>query len=161
MKKNENMRRKSEDSPTVFTEKIGTIFEYKKSVLMDVPMSYSVDFRNKIVDAYKNKEGSMRTLANRFNVTLVSVFKIWHGYKSSGNVIPKPHGGGVPRKITADGEKFIIETLNKQNDKTEKELCDEYFKQFNVSISQPTMNRTLNNLKLTRKKKLLRFRKRK
>ena len=118
-------------------------------------MSYSVDFRRKIVDAYENKEGSMRTLADRFKVTPVFVFKLWHLYKSSGDVAPKPHSGGIPKKISTDGEKYIIEILNNQNDMTENELCEKYFQKFNVRISQPTMNRTLNSLNLTRKKKLL------
>jgi len=76
-------------------------------------------------------------------------------YKSSGDVAPKPHSGGIPKKISTDGEKYIIEILNNQNDMTENELCEKYFQKFNVRISQPTMNRTLNSLNLTRKKKLL------
>ena len=34
-----------------------------------MPVAYSVDFRQKVVEAYKQKEGSMRILAKCFKVS--------------------------------------------------------------------------------------------
>ena len=134
------------------------------SINISIPpnsMTYSIDFRKKVLAAYKNKEGCMRDIADRFNVSLIFVFTLWRRYKETGDVIPKPHGGGASRKINEAGEVFIKNALQKRNDMTENDLCEAYLRKFNVVVSQSTMNRTLNRLNYTLKKKLFQQPKRK
>ena len=65
---------------------------YNMSINISIPpnsMTYSIDFRKKVLEAYKNKEGCMRDIADRFNVSLIFVFTLWRRYKETGDVIPK------------------------------------------------------------------------
>ena len=56
---------------------------------------YSIDLREKIVAAYKNKEGSMQKLAKRFKVSKIFVAELLKRVKQTGQVALKPHGGGT------------------------------------------------------------------
>lgn len=62
--------------------------------------AYSSDFRQKVINAHNNKEGSQRELATRFSVSLSFVQSLLRRYRSSGTVEPKPHGGGQSAKLT-------------------------------------------------------------
>ncbi len=54
--------------------------------------AYSVDFRQKIVDAYENKEGSIRQVAKRFKVAPSFVQKLLKRYQEVESLSPLPHG---------------------------------------------------------------------
>ncbi len=60
---------------------------------------YSIDLRQKIVDAYNNQESSYRQLAQRFRVSLSFVKRLLKRYKDTGKIEPKPHGGGQRSKL--------------------------------------------------------------
>lgn len=60
---------------------------------------YSNDFRLKVVRAYERGEGSQRDLARLFGVSLSFVQELFHRYRRTGSVEPRPHGGGNPGKI--------------------------------------------------------------
>jgi len=57
--------------------------------------AYSNDLRQRVVNAYQNKEGSMRGLARRFMVSLGFVRNLLGRFKATGHIEPKPHGGGI------------------------------------------------------------------
>jgi len=117
-----------------------------------MPVAYSVDLRQKVVEAYKNKEGSMRGLAKRFKVSLSFIYSLLKLYSGTGSVNPKPHGGGQVSKIKTEGKKFLQELIKEQPALTLEELSFEYSKHFQ-SVGSSTIDRTLKKLKLTRKKK--------
>ena len=119
-----------------------------------MPKPYSIDLREKIVEAYENKEGSMRKLAKRFKVTKNFVDKLLQRFKQTGQVAPKPHGGGRSPSIQAQGETFLKELIKNQPDLIIEEILDEYNDYFEP-VSGSTIDRTLTKLKLTRKKKSL------
>jgi transposase-like protein len=73
--------------------------------------AYSTDLRQKIIDAYKNGEGSLRVIAKRFSVSLNFIWSLWARYKQSGSVEPKPHGGG--RAATMDAKGLLLATTTK------------------------------------------------
>jgi transposase len=50
---------------------------------------YSIDLRQKIVDAYSNQEGSYRELAQRFSVSFSFVKRLLKRYKDTGKIEPK------------------------------------------------------------------------
>ena len=56
--------------------------------------AYSVDLRQKIVDAYNQREGSQRQLARRFRVSLTFIENLLKRYRTDGTVKPRAHGGG-------------------------------------------------------------------
>ncbi|EDN66065.1 ISSoc4, transposase orfA [Beggiatoa sp. PS] len=119
-----------------------------------MPRPYSIDLREKIVEAYGNKEGSMRKLAKRFKVSKNFVDQLLQRFKQTGQVAPKPHGGGRSLLVKAIGETFIKELIKNQPDLIIFDHLDEYNEYFEP-ISSSTIDRTLTKLKLTRKKKSL------
>lgn len=117
-----------------------------------MPKPYSIDLREKIVAAYNNDEGSMRNLAKRFKVSFSFVASLLKKFKQTGEIAPKPHGGGHPASIKEPGETFLKELVEKQPDLTLEKIRDEYNQNFEA-VSRSTIDRTLNKLKITRKKK--------
>ena len=63
---------------------------------------YSNDLRERIIQAYRNGEGSLRVLAKRFSVSLNCVWLLLQRFRDTGSVDPKPHGGGPPVLMTED-----------------------------------------------------------
>jgi transposase len=75
--------------------------------------AYSNDLRQKVVDAYRRGEGSMRQLAARFAVSLDFVWRLMERYRHTHSVTPQPHGGGIPRKLSPSQEDTLVERVNK------------------------------------------------
>ncbi len=115
--------------------------------------AYSLDFRQKIVETYFNEPISQRKLAKRFRVSLSFVEKLLKQLRESGDLAPKPHGGGQTPKLNAQQLALVATLVDDQNDATLAELCEQLYEQTQVSISISTMGRVLQQLNLTRKKK--------
>ncbi len=81
-----------------------------------MPKPYSIDLREKIVTAYENQEGSMQKLAERFKVSKNFVADLLCRLKQTGQVAPKPHGGGRSPSVKAQGETFLTELIKSQPD---------------------------------------------
>jgi transposase len=56
---------------------------------------YSRDLRLRVVQAYENREGSMRQLAVRFRLSLSCVRDLLTRYRATGGVAPKPPYGQI------------------------------------------------------------------
>ncbi len=115
---------------------------------------YSIDLREKIVLAYKNKKCSTLKLAKRFNVSKGFVISLLNRLKETGKVDPKPHGGGQHPAIDSEGEAFLKELLKKQPDLILEEIRIEYNKYFKRIVGRSTIDRTLKRMNVTRKKRL-------
>jgi transposase len=115
--------------------------------------SYSDDFREKIVNAYRNGEGSLRKIAKRFSVSLNFVWLLIKRERETGSVSPKPHGGGQKPKI--DGIDVIIlrRLVKENNDATLLELRELFYQETGIEVSVSTIGRTLGELGWSRKKK--------
>lgn len=114
--------------------------------------AYSLDLRQKIVEAYLNKQGSMQQLAERFNVARSFVQKLIKRYQDEGTLAPKPCGGKVPPKLSPEYWSVVQELVEADNDATLKELCEQLEHRTGVRISISVLCRLLQKLKLTRKK---------
>ena len=114
---------------------------------------YSRDLREKIIQAYRNGEGSFGDLAKRFSVSLNFVWLLWQRYLATGSVEPKPHRGGRMSVITQDRLEDLRQLVAQQNDATLQELRDRFQIKTGISVSRGTIARALKNLKLSRKKK--------
>jgi transposase len=117
---------------------------------------YSLDLRQRIVDAYRNNEGSVRDLAERFQVAPTTVQNYRNLLRATGTVVPRPHGGGVAPTIDESGLQTVRVLLEEKNDRTLAELLDEYEQRHSVRVSRSTMDRAVRRLKFTRKKKTFR-----
>lgn len=115
--------------------------------------AYSLDLRQKIIDAYTNQEGSIRQVAQRFKVAKSFVQKLLKRYREEGTLAPKPQGGGFAPKL-AEHLKVVEQLVEQDNDATLAELCESLYQHTGVRVSQSTLCRELQSLKLTRKKSL-------
>ena len=113
--------------------------------------AYSIDLRQKILETYKNKEGSIRQVAERFKVSRSFVQKLLKQHQQMGSLAPLPHGGGTPPKLT-DYVIKIEKLLEEKNDATLPELCQDIKEGTGISVSPSTLCRFLQKLNLTRKK---------
>jgi putative transposase len=114
---------------------------------------YSIDLRQKIVDAYSNQEGSYRELAQRFSVSFSFVKRLLKRYKDTGKIEPKPHAGGQYSKLKPEQLEIVRQLVEEDNDAILQELCELFYQRTQLRISRATMGRTVEKLNLTRKKK--------
>lgn len=117
--------------------------------------AYSLDFRKKIADTYLAGFISQRKLAKRFRVSLSFVEKLLKQLRQTGDIAPKPHGGGHPPKLNPQQLSLLKALVEADNDATLAELCDQFQQQTRIPMSRSTMGRVLQKLNLTRKKKSL------
>jgi transposase len=61
--------------------------------------AYSLDLRAKVLEAYLQKEGAIRQLAQRFKVRARFVWELLYRFRHTESYAPKPPGGGNPACI--------------------------------------------------------------
>jgi transposase len=117
--------------------------------------AYSIDLRQKVVDAYEQQEGSQRELAERFKVSPNFVRLLLKRHQTEGTIEPKPHTGGFESKL-AHHLDLVQQLVEQDNDATLEELCAQLEQQAQIRVSPSTLCRTLQQLNLTRKKNFTR-----
>jgi transposase len=115
---------------------------------------YSTDLRIRVGQAYENHEGSMRQLAARFRLSLSCVRDLLTRYRTTGDVTPKPPGGGYPAKLDPTKLEVVRTLVQQQPDATLQELCTGFHAAAQGTVSLATMSRGLAKLGLSRKKNL-------
>ena len=118
--------------------------------------AYSVDLRQKIIDAHNQQEGSQRQLAKRFRVSLTFIENLLKRYRTDGTVEPRAHGGGQVAKLSPEQETGLASLVEEDNDAILVELCNRLEQRVGVRVSRATMGRIVQKLKLTRKKNFAR-----
>jgi transposase len=119
-----------------------------------MPAPLSLDLRQRIILAYQTKEGSQRQLAKRFKVSLSFVRDLLRRYRETGKIEPKPHGGGAVSKLETKHLPIIKTLVDKQPDALLEELCERFTEQTTVQVGTSTMQRAVQNLKLSVKKNI-------
>jgi len=56
--------------------------------------AYSLDLRQRVVNAYEQDQGSIAEIAEMFNVGENFVKKMLRQWRATGDLSPLPHGGG-------------------------------------------------------------------
>lgn len=120
-----------------------------------MPAPYSIDLRQRVIDAYIAKQGSLRQLADRFKVSLSFVQRLLRHYQNTGQVSAKPHAGGAPAKITIKDLSIVQHLVDEQPDALLEELCERLAKRNGIQVSVSTMHRAVQKLELTTKKNTL------
>lgn len=120
-----------------------------------MPAPYSTDLRQRVIDAYKAKEGSQRKLAERFKVSLSFVQRLIRRHKNGGQLTPRAHGGGTCSKIRLEDLPKVQQLVDAQPDVLLSELCERLAAQSGIIVSVTTMHRAVQRLKLTTKKNSL------
>ena len=116
---------------------------------------YSLDLRQKIVDAYAVGDVSQRKLSKNFSVTLKFVSKLLIQYREFGTIGPKIRTEQTPIKLTLEQLEILRRLVEEQPDATLGELQARLQEKTDVLISISTMDRMVRlHLNLTFKKKV-------
>ncbi len=116
--------------------------------------AYDQDLRQKIINAFRNREGSYRELAKRFHVSLSFIQRLIGRYLDTGSIEPLPHRSGNSAKIKSEHHPILKKLVEENNGATLEELCVKMEQKTQIKISRSGMYRTLAKLQITRKKNL-------
>jgi transposase len=114
--------------------------------------AYSIDLRQKVLDAYNRQEGSQRQLAKRFSVSLSFIQDLLKRYREDGTIAPRAHGGGATAKLSDEQVAWVEQLVEDDNDAILVELCERLEQRSGIRVSRATMGRVTQKLLLTRKK---------
>ena len=115
--------------------------------------AYSLDLRERVVNAYEQGKGSITQIAAMFNVGQTFVKKMLRQKRETGSVIPQPHKGGKPASLTDKHKALLRAKVHKQSDVSLAELLELLRQQAGLSVHPSTISRALLQLGLPRKKK--------
>lgn len=113
----------------------------------------SLDLRRRVVAAYRRGGVTYDEVADRFAVSRASVSRWLRREREVGDVEPRPHGGGQPRRIQGDDEKFLRKLVEAHPDWTEAELAEELRAKRHLDVSDATAGRAVRRFGYTVKKK--------
>ncbi|MBD1922614.1 transposase [Microcoleus sp. FACHB-831] len=114
--------------------------------------AYSIDLRKKILSAWQNKEGTQRDLAKRFKVSLSFIRDFLRRYRETGEITARPQGGYRRSKLKEKEQELLKIMVTEQSDIYLREIQEAIKEQKGIEVSISSLSRTLNRLKLKRKK---------
>ena len=118
-----------------------------------MPAAYSMDLRRKIIFAYENGQGSIVTIANRFQIATSTIVSYLKRKRETGDIKPIEYKPGKKTIIDEKGRPVIRRWVERKPDIILSELCEKYQKRFNVKVSLSMMDRALKQMNFRRKKK--------
>ncbi|OLP15386.1 transcriptional regulator [Leptolyngbya sp. 'hensonii'] len=113
---------------------------------------YSLDLRQKIVDAYLEGNTSQRQIAIQFRVAYSFVRKLIKQHRETGEIVPKQRTVQTPTKLSVEQLEILETIVESNNDATLAELCNLLEQRVGVRVGVSTMFRMLEKLNLTLKK---------
>jgi len=114
--------------------------------------AYSLDLRQRVVEAYENGMETILEVAGRFEVSESFIKKLLCRKRTTGDIAPLGHRGGQPRRLADKDRKWLVKTVLAQPDITLGELQERLMCEKNLSASVSTLCRELRALTLRRKK---------
>jgi len=114
---------------------------------------YSLTFRRKIVKAYEDETISQRKLAKRFSVAPSFIQKLLKQYRETDSVSPKVRTQQTTPKLNNEHRATLRRLVEERNDATLEELRDLLAIETGVDVSCSTVDRALDKLDLTLKKR--------
>jgi len=116
--------------------------------------AYSLDLRERIVEAVERQVGSKRKIAALFGVHESFIYKLLRQKRERGDIAPLPHGGGAQAKLSEEQRQGLPALIAAMPDATLAELRGQLKKTTRVAVSLSTVCRGLQALGLSRKKSL-------
>jgi transposase len=113
----------------------------------------SLDLRRRVVEAYRRGEGNYGQIAARFAIGHASVSRWLRRERETGDVAPRPHGGGRTRRISPEQEKLVEGLVQAHPDWTEEEFAKALRDQFGIVASAVTVGRVIRRLGYSVKKR--------
>jgi len=118
-----------------------------------MPGPHPKSLRDRVVEAYNDGEGTYRELGLRFKVGEASVNRWVSLSRKCGDTTPKPMGGARrPRRITPEGEDFLLEILRKDPSLSLPMMSAKYQETLGVIVSSRLIGMALKRLNITKKK---------
>lgn len=114
--------------------------------------AYSLDLRQKIVDAYAEGNVSQRQMAKQFRVALSFIEKLLKQHRETGNIAPLVRTAQTPTKLNSQQLTVFEQIVAEKLDATLAELRAELEQKTGVLIGRSTVDRMLKKLNLTVKK---------
>jgi transposase len=121
--------------------------------------AYSVDLRERIVEAVERQVGSKREIARLFGVHESFLYKLLRQQRERGDLAPLPHGGGAQAKLSAGQWQQVASWSAASPDATLAELQDQVQQKLRVRVGWSTVWRGVETLGVTRKKRASGWRK--
>ena len=115
--------------------------------------AYSIDLREKVVEAYDREVGSQRQIAEIFGVSRSFVEKLLHRRRTTGGIAPLPHGGGGKPVLDGEALSLVSQLVEKEPDATLEELCEAVHRDRGIRVSVSNMCTRLKHMGLARKKR--------
>jgi len=113
---------------------------------------YSLDLRQKIIDAREQQQLSIRQLAKIFGVAKSFVQKIVKQYQETGDLQPR-YSGGRPPKMDSEQIVVLLQIIDENNDATLEELAELFTQETGIEVSISTIHRISRKFDYTFKKK--------
>jgi transposase len=114
--------------------------------------AYSLDLPQKVVAAVERGDSTIEEVAAAFGVGLTFVKKMLRQQRETGDLSPRPHGGGHAPRLANKHLKLLRAEVARNLDKTIPALRDHLEERVRLSVSAPTVSRALSRLGLSRKK---------
>lgn len=111
----------------------------------------SMDIRERIVKTYERGQTSIRKVAEQFQVSKTTVQNLLKLKRETGKVCPKVPSGGKPSQLIGKEEQAIA-MVEEYPDYTLSEYCELWLERTGMGVTESTMCRFLQRLRLTRKK---------
>jgi transposase len=116
--------------------------------------AYSVDLRERIVEAVERQVGSKREIARLFGVHESFLYKLLRQKRERGDLAPLPHGGGAQAKLNAGQWQQVANWIVATPDATLAELQERVQQKLRVRVGLSTVWRGVATLGVTRKKRV-------
>ena len=115
--------------------------------------AYGTDLRARVVAAHIVGDGSIRELAAQYCMVKNTVENWLRLLRETGNVAPRPHGGGVKATISGTVLQALRELVEKAPDATLEELHCALEKRCQIETSSSAVSRALLRENITRKRR--------
>jgi transposase len=115
--------------------------------------AYSLDLRERVVAAYEHGSNSIAEIAEQFNVGSTFIKKMLRQKRERGSVAPLAHGGGRQPSLSDKEHRLLRQKVKEQPDISLSELQEHLASKAQISVSRPTIHRSLRTSGLSRKKR--------
>ena len=115
--------------------------------------AYSLDLRQRIIDAVEKGDRTKREIAAIFDIHESFIYKLLRQQRERGDIAPLPHGGGAAAILQEEHLLLLTDLVAAAPDATLEELRAQMQKKGRVAASLATIWRGLEALELSRKKR--------